>query len=134
MADTNPKPFKVSVSTSKLDWITKRVQSSLIIPDVQHAEGKEWDDGAPSATVEDLVDYWRDTYDWREVETKINSTFNMFTVDIAEGDEIINLHFVHHRSERPNAIPLLFAHGWPGNFTEVGHKFMLPGIRSHNDV
>lgn len=31
------------------------------------------------------------------------------------------LHFVHHRSSRSDAIPLLFIHGWPGSFLEVGN-------------
>lgn len=30
------------------------------------------------------------------------------------------LHFVHHKSPREDAIPLLFIHGWPGSFLEVG--------------
>ncbi|KAG8732223.1 hypothetical protein FRC12_019384 [Ceratobasidium sp. 428] len=29
------------------------------------------------------------------------------------------LHFVHKRSKNPGATPLIFAHGWPGNFLEV---------------
>lgn len=32
----------------------------------------------------------------------------------------VPLHFVHHRSPRADAIPLLFIHGWPGSFQEVG--------------
>ncbi|KAK5169402.1 uncharacterized protein LTR77_005377 [Saxophila tyrrhenica] len=31
----------------------------------------------------------------------------------------VPLHFVHHRSDRQDAIPLLFLHGWPGSFLEV---------------
>lgn len=34
-------------------------------------------------------------------------------------DAPVPLHFVHHRSPRADAIPLLFMHGWPGNFLEV---------------
>jgi pimeloyl-ACP methyl ester carboxylesterase len=33
----------------------------------------------------------------------------------------IPLHFVHHRSPREDAIPLLFIHGWPGSFLEVSN-------------
>lgn len=33
----------------------------------------------------------------------------------------VQLHFVHHRSPRDDATPLLFMHGWPGSFLEVGH-------------
>lgn len=32
----------------------------------------------------------------------------------------VPLHFVHHRSARKDAIPLLFLHGWPGSSLEVG--------------
>ena len=30
----------------------------------------------------------------------------------------INMHFVHHKSELPNARPILLIHGWPGSFIE----------------
>jgi len=31
----------------------------------------------------------------------------------------VQLHFVHERSSDPNAIPLIFSHGWPGSFIEA---------------
>lgn len=40
--------------------------------------------------------------------------WNNFKVDI----DGVNLHFVHQRSLRPDAIPLLILHGWPGTFFE----------------
>ena len=119
MRAPEPQPFTIDVSSDTLDWITQRVQTARIIPDVKQPEGREWADGIPSSAITELVDYWKSSYDWRKVEAKLNSTFKMYTLDIKEGTETINLHFVHHRSERPGAIPLLFAHGWPGNFTEV---------------
>lgn len=30
----------------------------------------------------------------------------------------LNIHFIHHPSPNPNAIPLLLLHGWPGSFLE----------------
>lgn len=105
------------------------------LPDIEHPAGSEWADGTPSSVMHELVDYWKTSYDWRKVcgyrlsdsciyqstkvEHKINSTFNMFTIEIEEGGETISLHFVHHISTQEGAIPLLFAHGWPGNFLEV---------------
>ena len=38
----------------------------------------------------------------------------------------VPLHFVHHKSSRADAIPLLFIHGWPGSFREVDH--ILDGL------
>jgi len=116
---TEPQSFKIGVSSETLQWITQRVQDARVISDVQHPQGKEWADGVPSVTINELVDYWKAEYDWRKVEARLNSTYQMFTTPIAEGDEVIDLHFVHHRSDRPDAIPMLFSHGWPGNFTEV---------------
>jgi len=51
-------------------------------------------------------------------------SFTQFTTSVfANGSNYtdpIPLHFVHHRSPRPDAIPLIFLHGWPGSFLEVG--------------
>jgi len=42
---------------------------------------------------------------------------NHWTVDI----EDLSIHFVHHRSTRADAIPLILCHGWPGSFHEFEH-------------
>src|SRR6478735_8409004 len=51
--------------------------------------------------------------------------FSQFTTIVEpEIDNVthsVPLHFVHHRSPRSDAIPLLFVHGWPGSFLEVGN-------------
>lgn len=129
--ETQPQPFRIKVKPETLEWGTQRVHSARIIPDVQHPPGKEWADGAPSAVIRDLVEHWKLKYDWREIQEKLNSTFQMFTLDIPEGDEVIKLHF-DHRSKRADAIPLLFAHGWPDNFTEVECYFLL--VNHHIDI
>lgn len=127
MADSQPRPFKIDIDQETLDWITQRVQTTRVIPDATKLpEDKPWDDGVPSVVIKELVDYWKTTYDWRKVEAKLNSTFQMYTLDVQIMDEVICVHFAHNPSERPGAIPLLFAHGWPGNFTEAS---LLPSMR-----
>jgi len=118
------KSYKLDVSDELLNWIDNRVQTARVIPDVIHAPNEEWADGTPTTVVNEFVTYWKEKYDWRNVEKGINNTFKMFTMDITDADEVISLHFVHHRSERKDAIPLLFSHGWPGNFLEV-HLFKV---------
>lgn len=116
---TEIKPFKILVPKQKNEWILERVRSAHIIPDIGHSTGQEWDHGVPSNVIKSLVNHWKTDFDWYKVQDHINSTFQMFTTDIEEAGETINLHFVHHRSDDPSAVPLLFAHGWPGNFLEV---------------
>jgi pimeloyl-ACP methyl ester carboxylesterase len=57
----------------------------------------------------DMVERWRG-FDWREVESRINAHPNFVTE--VEGQ---TLHFIHVRSEVPEARPLLLAHTYPGS-------------------
>lgn len=76
-------------------------------------------DGTPVAEVKRLVSHWKNKYDWRIHEAKLN-TLPQFTLPIqVEGFNSLNIHFVHQLSTRKDAIPLLFVHGWPGHFHEV---------------
>jgi pimeloyl-ACP methyl ester carboxylesterase len=67
----------------------------------------------PVSFVRDLVARWRDGYDWRAWEAKINA-FPQFTTEI-DGQRI---HFLHVRSAEPGATPLILTHGWPNTFVE----------------
>jgi microsomal epoxide hydrolase len=75
--------------------------------------GTTWEYGADIKKVRELGDYWQNGYDWREQEAKINR-FDQFTTEI-DGQQI---YFIHQRSPRPDAIPLLLIHGWPGSILE----------------
>jgi microsomal epoxide hydrolase len=60
-----------------------------------------------------LVTYWRDTFDWRAQEARLNQ-LPQFTTEI-DGQSV---HFLHVRSPEPDAVPLLVTHGWPGSVVE----------------
>ena len=57
--------------------------------------------------------------------------FNHYTTTVTAQPNLRNplplpLHFIHHRSNRSDAIPLIFIHGWPWSFIEVDH--VLDGL------
>ena len=56
--------------------------------------GTHWDYGAELETVRELVEYWRDSFDWSAVEDQLNALDN-FTTTI-DGQEV---HFIHARSK-----------------------------------
>lgn len=114
-----PKPFKIFVSDDLLTFINQRVSTARLPPGVSLPADKAWSFGIPPPTVSHIRDYWEKAYDWRAVEARINGHLKMFTLPISEAGEELAMHFVHHRSEREGSIPLLFQHGWPGNFLEV---------------
>jgi pimeloyl-ACP methyl ester carboxylesterase len=62
----------------------------------------------PVDYVRDLVERWRDGYDWRAQEARLNE-HPQFTTTI-DGQQV---HFLHVRSPEPGALPLICTHGWP---------------------
>ena len=104
------EPFRVAVPDDVLDDLRARLARTRLPNQV---DGAGWSQGTELGYLRDLLAYWRDEFDWRAQEARLNA-FDQFTTDI-EGQRI---HFVHHRSPEPDALPLLISHGWPGSVVE----------------
>lgn len=76
-------------------------------------DGAGWDYGAELSYVQELCGYWREGFDWRAEEARLNA-WDQFATTV-DGQRI---HFVHARSTEPDAMPLMIAHGWPGSIVE----------------
>lgn len=68
---------------------------------------------------QELAKHWRTHFDWRKTEQYLQSNFNSYVLTGTPGVE--QVHFLHEKSPRPDARPLLLVHGWPGSFFEF-HK------------
>ncbi|KAJ6261490.1 hypothetical protein Dda_4160 [Drechslerella dactyloides] len=112
------KPYKIDVPQEKLDLLKKKLELATF-PD--ELENSSWDLGTPLSEVKRLAKYWKDDFDWRAAEAKLNEVPQFITSIEVEGFGPFNTHFVHVKCQVPGvkAIPLLFLHGWPGNFLEV---------------
>src|SRR5262245_52396108 len=93
-------------------------QAALPQADVDDLQARlarvRWTDDAPArygveqAYLRSLVDHWREGFDWRAQEARLNA-YPQFTTEI-DGQTV---HFIHVRSSAPDALPLLVTHGWP---------------------
>ena len=110
MADLSIVPFRVEIADEVLDDLRARLDRTRLPNQVA---GVGWDQGTELGFLDDLVAYWRDGFDWRAAEARINA-FDQF-VTAVDGQR---LHFVHQRSPEPDALPLLISHGWPGSVVE----------------
>ncbi|MGC9409767.1 epoxide hydrolase [Streptomyces sp. DZ1-3] len=72
-----------------------------------------WEQGVPLADLVDLVDYWRTGYDWRAFEARLDR-IGQFRTSV----DGLGIHFLHRRSPRADATPLVLTHGWPGSVAE----------------
>jgi pimeloyl-ACP methyl ester carboxylesterase len=104
------EPFEIHVVDAVLDDLRDRLTRTRL-PD--HIAGTTWEYGVPVAYLAELVAYWRDEYDWRAQEARLNQ-LEHFRTHI-DGQSI---HFIHARSPHPDAVPLLLTHGWPGSIVE----------------
>jgi pimeloyl-ACP methyl ester carboxylesterase len=102
--------FHIRVDDSTLEDLRLRL-SRTRFPD--QIEGTGWEYGTPIGYVRELVEYWRDEYDWRAQEARLNQLEHFRTR--IDGQSI---HFVHARSAHAGALPLLMIHGWPGSIVE----------------
>ncbi|KAL5521015.1 hypothetical protein ACEPAG_8937 [Sanghuangporus baumii] len=59
-------------------------------------------------------------WSWSSLEKKI-AQYDNFVVHYEHGGDVLDLHFVHAKSPRSDAIPLILLHGWPGTFFDF-HK------------
>ena len=102
--------FEIRIDDSVLDDLRNRLALTRL-PD--QIDGTGWEYGIPEDYLRDLVEYWRDTYDWRAQEARLNELAHYRTW--IDGQSI---HFIHARSAHADAFPVLLMHGWPGSVVE----------------
>ncbi|PHH81284.1 hypothetical protein CDD82_1115 [Ophiocordyceps australis] len=119
MSHTNGvEPFKISVPESALQALREKLQHTTFPDAVEFSD--DWNYGAPRSHVQRLAEYWKDGFDWRAQEARLNAALPQFMTEIEiDGFGPLQVHLVHKESSRPGSIPLLFCHGWPGSFLEV---------------
>lgn len=122
-------PYTIDISDERLATIRAKVASYdwSQLPD---AGG--WTAGVGVDDLKRLVAYWRDAYDWRKIEYRLNQLPN-FAAEV----EKERIHFVHVRGDGSKP-PLLLLHGWPGSFLEFerlldplaadGHDVVVPSL------
>lgn len=104
------QPYKIAVSDAALERLQAKLALTTFPLETDFSD--DWKYGAPLTDIKRLVGAWRETYDWRRAEADLNARLPQFTTTVSvDGHEDLKIHFVHKRSDSPDAIPLLFCHG-----------------------
>jgi hypothetical protein len=104
------RPFQVVFSDAELADLPRRV-TAIRWPERETVNDDS--QGVPLALMQELAGYWASDYDWRKCEARLNGQPN-FLIEI----DGLDVHFIHVRSERQDALPLIVTHGWPGSIIE----------------
>lgn len=103
-------PFRIEIPQTDLDDLHDRLARTRWTPQLP---GDDWRRGVPADYLREVAGYWRDGFDWRAQERRLNE-FPQFIEEI-DGQAV---HFLHVRSGEPDAFPVVLTHGWPNTFVE----------------
>ncbi|HEY1395104.1 epoxide hydrolase family protein [Roseateles sp.] len=102
-------PFRIEIPQSQIDDLRARLAATRwpqpVVRDFSH--------GQAVSLVQELANYWRERFDWRAQEARLNA-LPQFTTEI-DGQTI---HFIHVKSPEADAFPLILTHGWPSSPAE----------------
>ena len=107
------KPFKVNIKKQDLDKIYKKVK---LYPWHEMPKNGGWLYGTNIDFMKKISKYWINSFDWKKYEANINKFSNFITKV-----EDIDIHYIQEKGSRPNSMPLLLMHGWPGSIIEFLH-------------
>jgi pimeloyl-ACP methyl ester carboxylesterase len=103
-------PFKINVPDADVRDLHERLGRARFADEIP---GVGWDYGTNAAYLKSIIAYWRDKYDWRAQEKRLNQ-FAQFKTNI----DGLDIHFIHQKSPVANATPLLLLNGWPSSIVE----------------
>jgi pimeloyl-ACP methyl ester carboxylesterase len=102
------KPFTLAVPEAELEDLRARLAATRW-PERETDPAQ----GVGLSELQALCAFWADGYDWRSVEARLNA-IGQFRTSI----DGLAIHFLHARSPRTDALPLILTHGWPGSVVE----------------
>lgn len=104
------RPFQFAVSDADIADLHSRLDRTRWPDEVNDPE---WGYGVSKDYLRQLTGYWRNEFDWRAAERRLNALPQYLTA--IDG---LDVHFVHCRAKHPDARVLLIVHGWPGSIVE----------------
>jgi pimeloyl-ACP methyl ester carboxylesterase len=110
MMSREPRTYELHVADEAIADLGARLARTRF-PD--QAPGAAWAYGTDVGYMQALVAHWRERFDWRKEEARLNQ-FPQYRVALDD----VDLHFLHVPGKGPAPLPLLLSHGWPGSVFE----------------
>ena len=103
-------PFRINVADDVLLDLHERLARTRFPIEPRNA-GWRW--GTNLDYMRGVVAHWRDRFDWRHWEARLNRFPNFLAT--VSGKQV---HFMLEQGSGPDPRPLLLTHGWPGSVVE----------------
>lgn len=103
--------FTVAYPAEDIANLRQKIDQARYPDEVSNARGTY---GFEKDYLQALMNYWRDDFDFDAHQERLNR-WNQYTEEI----DGFQLHYVHEKSGRPNATPVVLLHGWPSTFLQM---------------
>ncbi|KAF2665188.1 epoxide hydrolase 1 [Microthyrium microscopicum] len=112
------KPYKIAISPTKVATMELLVKSSPVGPETFENKQMERNFGLTRDKFSELKRKWVEEFKWEEQEKYLNA-YPQFMAKIKDDDgREHDVHFMALFSQKADAVPISFLHGWPGSFLE----------------
>lgn len=111
MSIADPTPYPLHASDDSLADLARRLDATRW----PEPPERGWRLGTDLDWLREIVTYWRDGFDWRAEEARLNATLPGERVRVRG----LDLHFARVPGRGPAPMPLLLLHGWPSSFVEM---------------
>jgi pimeloyl-ACP methyl ester carboxylesterase len=110
-ASTEIRPYRFDIAEEKFDDLRRRIGSTRWPSEELVADRTQ---GVQLAALQALARYWLEEYDFGRVGARLNA-LPQFVSEI----DGVDIHFIHVKASRDDALPLIMTHGWPGSVIEM---------------
>jgi microsomal epoxide hydrolase len=105
------QPFDIRIPDEDVADLNRRLDRTRWPDEVDNAD---WRYGANLGFMRALTAYWRNGFDWRAQEARLNRV-PQFRVQI----DGVDVHFAQLKGRGPDPLPIVLTHGWPSSFAEL---------------
>ena len=100
--------YHIKVAEEDIQLLKDKIKLTRLPDEINH----KWTFGTDKTFLKDLLNTWSNDFDWRIHENKINE-IGSYRFTSKSG---LKIHFIHSKSGKKNALPIVMTHGWPGAF------------------
>ena len=116
--------YHIKVAEEDIQLLKDKIKLTRLPDEINH----KWTFGTDKTFLKGLLNTWSNDFDWRIHENKINE-IGSYRFTSKSG---LKIHFIHSKSGKKNALPIVMTHGWPGSIQEF--LKIIPIIQKNSQI
>ena len=109
--------LQINYTENSINFLKQKIAMTRYPDEITGVAGKY---GYAKSSLKELLNYWKEEFDF----TKHLERLNQWNNQIVEIDGY-KLHYILEKSNQPDAIPIVFLHGWPSTFMQMSKLIPL---------